>query len=427
MESLNHIKFFIFFVLITQIDFSYCQNFDTNKSNTEIKYLLTNADSLFQASNYKDAILQYKILLEYYGKSEKWEDLVKIDLKLAQSYQTSGLFDSSFYYLSVSDGLIRKYGIKDENLVGTYYYLKGITHNKTGELDSSLLSLNQSLQYFIEGVNDSLLVLVKRSIGNIYFSNGNEELALTFYKDALKKERLRSRPSEIMLAALFQNIGIVFTVTGNYDSASFYLSKSITLKERTLNKTDPQLAIGYINYGRFLYVMGNPDQALQYYTKAEEIYYLNFGTDYFNLAPIYYNKGSIFIILRDLNKALDYHERALNLYVKNTNQNNPIIGDLLMNLGVIYEKKGDLNTAIYYYNKGLEGNYNSESVVKSLRNLGRCYYNLKDSTEAEKNFKLSITKAEKFFGPIHTNTAGSYRHMEIFAFLSKIIKRRRNS
>ena len=315
------------------MDLSYCQNFDTNKSNTEIKYLLIKADSLFQASNYKDAIIQYKILSEYYGKSEKWEDFVKIVLKVAQSYQTIGLFDSSFHYLSISNELIRKYEVKNENLIGTYYYLKGVTYSKTGELDSSLISLNHSLQYFRDGVNDSLLVLVKRSIGNIHFSNGNQELALTFYKDALKKERLRNKPSEIMLAALFQNIGIVFTQTGNYDSAGVYLSRSIALKEKTLNKTDPQLAIGYLNYGRFLYVMGYPDQALQYYTKAEEIYYSDFGMEYFDLAPIYYNKGAIFILLRDLNKALDYHERALNLYLKNTNQNNPIIGDLLMNLG----------------------------------------------------------------------------------------------
>lgn len=398
---------------------SYCQNFDTNKSNTEIKYLLIRADSLFQASNYEDAIIQYKILSEHYGKIEKWEDFIKIILKVAQSYQTSGLFDSSFYYLSISNGLIRKYGVKNENLIGTYHYLKGVTYSKTGELDSSLISLNHSLQYFRDGVNDSLLVLVKRSIGNIHFSNGNQELALTFYKDALKKERLRNKPSEIMLAALFQNIGIVFTQTGNYDSAGVYLSRSIALKEKTLNKTDPQLAIGYLNYGRFLYVMGYPDQALQYYTKAEEIYYSDFGMEYFNLAPIYYNKGAIFILLRDLNKALDYHERALNLYLKNTNQNNPIIGDLLMNLGLIYEKKGDLNTAIYYYNEGLKGNYNSESVVKSLRNLGRCYFNLKDNTEAEKNFKLSITNAEKFFGPIHPNTAGSYQAYGNFCISTK--------
>ena len=85
------------------MDLSYCQNFNTSKSNTEINYLLIKADSLFQASNYKDAILQYKILSEHYGKSEKWEDFVKIDLKVVQSYQTCGLFDSSFHYLSVTN------------------------------------------------------------------------------------------------------------------------------------------------------------------------------------------------------------------------------------------------------------------------------------------------------------------------------------
>jgi tetratricopeptide (TPR) repeat protein len=387
---------------------SFCQDPNAYYYKFENKILLKQADSLFTASNYEASIKVYKELLENYRKSDEWADYLKINLQIVQAYQIKGVFDSSFYFLKVSNEVINKYKIVNGNLLGTYYYFKGTTYSKTGEMDSSLQSLNLSMKFFNGGVNDSLLVLVKRSIGNINFSVGKLDLALEFYKDALSIEISRSRPSEIMMAALFQNIGIVFTVTGNYDSARVYLNRSIILKEKTLAKTDPQLAIGYLNYGRFLYLTGYPDQALQYYTQAEEIYNSTFGKDYFGLAPIYYNKGSIFILLRDLNKALNYHERALELYLSRSNQNNSIIGELYMNLGVIYEQMGDFNKAIIYYNESLMGNYNSESVVKSLRSLGRCYYVLKDNAKAEKNFLMSIDKSENFFGPNHPNTAGSY-------------------
>ncbi len=349
--------------------------------------------------------------------------MLKINFQIVQCYQIMGLFDSTFNYIKQSDSLINKYHVTDDNLLGTFYYLRGTTYSKTLKFDSAIQSLNSSLQYFEEGVNDSLLVLVKRAIGNIQFSSGNLDIAMAFYREALLIEESREQPSEIMMAALFQNIGIVLSSTGNYDSALVYLNRSIILKEKTLSSTDPQLAIGYINYGRFLNVMGNPNQALDYYSKAEEIYNTNFGLDYFGLAPIYYNKGTLYILLRDLTKALDYHERALSLYLKSTTRNNPIIADLVLNLGVIYEAKGDFNKAIQYYTESLNDNFNSESVIKSLRSLARCYFNFSNYKDAEKNYLLSISKAESIYGINHPITAGSYLAYGEFCISKKNYKK----
>jgi CHAT domain-containing protein/Tfp pilus assembly protein PilF len=406
---MSNVKFLIiFFILIVKVNCSYCQNWDSKQPDNEIKGLLIKADSLFNTSNYEGAFQFYHILSEYYRAKEQWDEVVRTNLQIAYTYQIRGIFDSSFYFLNETYKLIRLYEVKNKNLLGTFYFIKGSIQSKTGNSDSALSSLDYSLKYLNDGVNDSLMVLTKRTIGNIHYSTGNYNLSLKYYNDALEIEKTRRVPSEIMQAALFQNIGIVFSTIANYDSARLYLNKSILLKEKTLNATDPQLAIGYLNYGRFLYVTGNPDQALNYYSKAEEIYYLNFGKNYIGLAPIYYNKGSIYIVLRDLNKALTYSERALELYLKTMDKTNPLIGDLYMNLGVVYEEKGDLNKAIQYYDEVLIAQYNSESTVKSFRNLGRCYYDLKDIVKAEKNFKLSINEAINLLGPNHDITAGSY-------------------
>jgi tetratricopeptide (TPR) repeat protein len=355
------------------------------------------------------AIELYRNASILFYETNNWKKYLKCQLQISQSYQIKGLFDSSFYYLIVSDKFIKAKKITDKKLLGEYCYLKATTFSKRGDLDSSLFYLNKAFEFCTGGLNDSLQVLVNRSLGNINYSKGEYNAALELYNKALETEQKRNNSSETMIAALFQNLGIIYSTQGKYDTAKLYLNQSIVLKEKILKQNDPQLAIGYLNYGRFLNILGYPDEALIYLSKAEEIYKFNFGFDYFGLAPIYFNKGSIFIILRDLNKALTYHERALELYENQTSSKNPIISDIYMNIGVIYEKMGEFTKAINYYKESLKENYNSESVVKAYRNLARCYYNLNDFLQAEDNHKLSIEKSEFFFGVNHYLTAASYQ------------------
>ncbi|HSP88189.1 MAG TPA: tetratricopeptide repeat protein, partial [Ignavibacteriaceae bacterium] len=419
-KIIAYLKYFCVSFLCLWINTVTCQNKITNNQELYIEKVSRKADSLFLASNYSGAIKNYLNLADYYSDKSQWEGAINAYLQIASSYQVKGMFDSSFYFIKTSNDLIKKNHIKSEILLGKYYYIKGTTHNKFGENDSALISLNLSMKYLSEGINDSMLVLVKRSLGNIHLLSGKLEMALEQYNNALNIEKNRKPPSEIMLAAIFQNIGIVYSTSSNYDSAYPYLTKSIELKEKTLDKNDPQLAIGFINYGRFLFLIGFPNQALQYYTKAEEIYYTKFGKNYFGLAPIYFNKGSLFIQLRDYNKALNYHEQALEIYKLN---NNPIVTDLLMNLGVIYNELGDYTKAIGYFKQSIKESENSASNVNAYKNLAKCFYNLGDHPQAEIYYKLSIKESEELFGSTHYLTAGSYNAYGVFCMNIKNYKK----
>ena len=371
--------------MINIFNSSYCQQNGNLELFINAGKFFEKADSLFRISNYDSALMLYRKANYLYGKSLSWKEVVKCQLQIAQTYQIKGQFDSTFYSLRKSEDIQRNFNVEDNKLRITFYYLMGTTFNKIGKIDSSIFYLNKSSNLFSFGSNDSLEVLVKKSLGNANFSMGKYDEALQQYKEALNKEILRRDSSELIQAALVQNIGIVFTTLGEYDSARIYLNRSIVLKEKNLPKNDPQLAFGYNNYGRFLYIVGYPDEALDYLSKAEEIYISIFGPDYFLLAPIYFNKGSIFIVLRNFNKALSYHERALELYKKSTYKNNPIISELIMNIGIIYEQQGDLDKAIYFYKESLKENVNSESVIKSYRSLARCFHALNDYNNAESN------------------------------------------
>lgn len=410
-KVINYLKYITILILSLWTITVTCQNGIAPGKELNIKQLSLKADSLFKASNYSAAIKTYLNLADLYGDKFKWEDVIDAYLQIASSYQVKGRFDSSLYFINNSSDLIIKNKINSEFILGKYYFIKGTTFNKLGKNDSALISLNLSMKYLTEGKSDSILVLVKRSLGNIHFLSGDLEMALEQYYNALNIEKKRNHPSEVMLAAIFQNIGIVYSTTSNYDSAYPYLTKSIELKEKTLEKDDPQLAIGFMNYGRFLFLTGFPNQALQYYSKAEEIYYTKFGKNYFGLAPIYFNKGSLFIQLRDYNKALNYHEQALEIYKLSKD---PIITDLIMNLGVIYNELGDYTKAIGFFKQSIKESENPALKVKAFKNLAKCYYNLADTTQAITYYQLSIKESEKFLGSNHYLTAGSYNAFGVF-------------
>ncbi len=352
---------------------SYCLNDNAEHIESSTDLILRKADSLMKVSSYDSAIFLYRKTCLLNERTENWDAIFNCNLQIAQCFQIKGNFDSTFFYLNNSKKVLGKVVTPKSNMVCTYYYLMGSTFIKIAKIDSAVYYLKKSIDLFSNEVTDSLQVLVIRTLGNANYSQGKYNDALLLYKEALNKELKRKGSSEIILAAIFQNIGIIYSTFGEYDSAQMYLNKSIDIKEQFLDNNDPQLALGYLNYGRFLYIIGYSDEAISYLSKAENIYISNYGIDYSGLAPIYFNKGSILISQRDFNKALNYHERALELYLNSPLKNSSVIIDITMNMGVIYEQKKEFEKAIYYFKESLAETSNSESKIKSLRSLARCY------------------------------------------------------
>jgi CHAT domain-containing protein/predicted negative regulator of RcsB-dependent stress response len=238
--------------------------------------------------------------------------------------------------------------------------------------------------------------------------------ALSFYRKALTCESERKNADNLLIASLYLNIAIGYSNLDFYDSATFFFDKSILLKERYLDNNDPQRASGYLNYGRFLQIIGESIKALDYLGKAENIYIANFGVDYAGLAPLYYNKGSIYLTQCDYNQALSYHERALGLYEKNKAAAITVVNEMYLNFGLIYEKLDNPQKAIEYYEKCQSENSSIESRIKSLRNSARCYYDLGNFNQAERNYQKSIVLSEQQFGKSSIISAGSYRAYGLF-------------
>lgn len=387
---------------------SWDQKTDISDLDSTALIYLNRANSFYLQAQYDSALNFYKNASSLYFKLNQWENFLKCQLLISQSFQTKSIFDSAFQYLNSAEKFLIANKIDSKKLLAEFFFIKGNLLSKFGEIDSSFKYLYLSLDYCEYNNYDSLIPLVYKLLGNLKLSIKDNNSALDFYIKALSIEKARLHPSDITIASLYLNMGIVNANLGIYDSSKLYFNRSVLLKEKFLNKNDPQLASGYLNYGRFLHIMGESSESLNYLSKAEEIYISNFGLEYNGLAPIYFNKGAIFILLGDYNKALTYHEQALELYRKNSNATSSITNELYLNFGVIYEKLGDSQKAIDYYNNCLIGNYSPENSIKALRNSARCYFSMDDFIKAEENYKKSISISEELYGKDSYLTAGSY-------------------
>ncbi len=335
-------------------------------------------------------------------------------LQIANSFYSLGLFDSALVYVTKSENLLVDKNIKNDYLTAELPYLRALIQIKTGDKESAESNLIVSLKISERIKDDSLIVLINKSLGNIYFSQYKTDKALDFYKQALNYELNRKNGSKKLIASLYQNIGIVYSTNGDYNLAKDYFNKSLALKEKILTKDDPQLPSGYLNYGWFLKIIGEPYSALEYFEKAEQIYLANYGKDYFGLAPLYFNKGSTYIVINDFDKALLYQERALELYRNRSNPDYAKIGEIYMNFGVIYSNLDQYDKAIEYYQKSLTLETSPESEIRALSKIARCYFDLNNENKALEYYKLSITKSESVLGENHLQTAVSYLDYGLF-------------
>jgi len=352
---------------------------------------------------------------KYYFENDDFpKEYISCLVQIANIYLDQGLFDSAFYYVNISLQYSKEHQIDDGKTFGESFFVLGKLFNRTGMIDSAEFYLNKARIYGESSKNDSILPLIIKSIGNIYYVKGEYQNALDHYRSSLSIELKRHNSSQKLLASLYQNTGIGYSMLGNHDSAKFYFQRSLNLKEKLLPNDDPQLARGYLNYGRFLQTMGDQYEALEYQDKAENIYLLKYGNEYFGLSSIYFNKGSIYIMLNDYDKSLIYHERALELYKKQYDSDHYIFSRIYNNLGLINRYLGKLDIAIEYFNKCLEKESDIGSLLRVYRNIGECYYELEELTKAEEYYLLAVEISKDNFGKDNTHIADSYLNYGTF-------------
>ncbi len=184
---------------------------------------------------------------------------------MARLYAILYNYKNSYGYLQ--QGIEYAEKTESKQLLAESYFTAGkLFFNYSVNKDIALEYLLQAKNLFSEINNNDQISWVELCIGNIHNNNGNDSLAMQYFKKVSKKA---NKTDYSLLSQTYHLIGIVFKKKQQYDSALVYLQKSIdavckVCPEIIIHNTLLGLADTYL-------VKGNYKQTLIYLNRAKDI------------------------------------------------------------------------------------------------------------------------------------------------------------
>jgi serine phosphatase RsbU (regulator of sigma subunit)/Tfp pilus assembly protein PilF len=263
------------------------------------------------------------------------------------------------------------------------------------------------------------------TIGNVYISAGDFELALKYQKESLYIRQIIHDKTGI--ASSFNNIALIYSKLGNYSESLKNHFASLKIKEVLQNKKG--MAISYNNIGLIYKEQKNNLQALDYLNKSlslsKEIGLSNLlATSHLNIGVIYISEKKFDEALFNLNESYKisiqegnkedisnaignigsafYEQKKFDEALKNVTEAIKLKTEIGDNLGVssflnlmgqIYEKKGDIKNAIKYGEKSL----NLAKELKAVEQIKESSNSLFVSYQKQGDFKKAFLTQSLFF------------------------------
>ncbi|WP_166386911.1 CHAT domain-containing protein [Polaribacter sp. 11A2H] len=374
------------------------------------------ADSLQKTKNYNKANIFYKKALPIYKKNSAWKRTVDCYNRLSQINRYNRKLESSLSYAKTALELTSLYLPKESEQAADTYHNIGFYYYGILDLDKTIYYLNKSLviRQKIFPKNHPKLALSYNSIGATYNKKGKFELAISYFKKALKINILHKKNKEI--SSNYNNIGTIYTQTRKLNLALKYFKKSLEIKKKNkgnilhIGTNMNNIAITLIELQRF-------DEGLDYLFKAIPILNNKKGerfltSTYQFIAIVYRSKG-------EDNKALQYFNKSLNISLNYYKENHPITSDIISGIASIYTNKADFENGIIFEKRALNNYINvygekHPKVSNSYQIIGYNLSSKKEYAEALKYLKIALKINKDIFGNNNPITANSYKLLANF-------------
>jgi len=222
----------------------------------------------------------------------------------------------------------------------------GKCNTRLGREETAMQNYLHALEISEKTGDEKLVGLTYKLIGNSYYFNNENSLALEFYQRALRiNEKIKD---EETAADLQNNIALVYISTNELDSALLNLVKSAAAYER-LNKPR-KLANSLLNMGEVKDLSKLHIEAIAYYQKAltinqsnglklQEGYALN-------------NIAKSLIHIQKYTEAEQYCLKALNIALKEKFK--PLLVNVYNNLYTLNKENKKFTVALLYHEKLLD-------------------------------------------------------------------------
>lgn len=264
-------------------------------------------------------------------------------LSLAEISFKSSSYEESLNFCKEVENLINTKFPSEKELLKDIYSIMGDCYTILGDLDKSIKSFEDTLNY-IKNNNEEYSEIL-RKIAWCYSKKGDLEKSLSILEEG--ENLLKEKESKVLGNILADKAWILFRLRKTEEAIN-YLKDSIEILEKERDKK--ALATAYNNLGVIFWNMGDLSSSLEYQRKnleiSEEI------KDPIKLFTSYNNMGLIYESMRNMRKAKEYYEKALNICEK---IKYPLgIAHSLCNIGSCYLMMGNFNLAENYIKRALD-------------------------------------------------------------------------
>lgn len=249
-------------------------------------------------------------------------------------------------------------------------------YNKVCDMAWKQLQLSNQLHYE-RGVSYAY-----SSIGLCYGYNGNKEMAMYFFKNALAM--MIKRRDKNGKASVYNNLGNLLLSQGNFVGALNSMLTSLRIREEM---KDPEgIASCYLNIGNIYQDQGRTDEALTYYSRASQQPKM---ANYATVAGAYANMGNVFRRQEKYNEALAQHIKAIHIWEKINGKMG--MANSYNNIGTIYHDQNKFELAHYYH----QLSYDMCMEIGDKTNLAYANLGLGDVSMSTGNYKEALNYFEK--------------------------------
>ncbi|MBC7365028.1 MAG: CHAT domain-containing protein, partial [Candidatus Aminicenantes bacterium] len=196
------------------------------------------------------------------------------------------------------------------------------------------------------------VILTFMNIGHYYYSNGNLNLAINYFSQALPFINEDTIPQDVF--DIYYNLGVVYNDTGNFEKSIEYFIQALSII--STDKSNPyfsatlnNLGFSYAKKGLISGQKEDFDHALEYFQQALEANEKNGNTEF--QVVILNNLGSVKAHLGENLEALYYLNKARSLAEKQNLKNH--LSSIYTNIGIIYSRLGDYQNSTLYYDKAI--------------------------------------------------------------------------
>ena len=310
-------------------------------------------DSLFQESNFEDALKLYEMQSEKHKENEAWELYVVGKNKVAYCLLRLGEFTKAQEILEEDLSIITSKKINNSNLLQTIYGELGEIDLSEGDFNDAIKNFEKEASFFTDKTDYIIKATNKSNIGIAQSQLGNFFTALEFLKQALAIRKANEDSKGI--ADTYNNIGLLYAsrdskaALDNYEKALLFYNKSVGAKHPSYLNTLNNQAIIYRS-------TGEAEKALSIFETVLKNWKLMYGTQHPNVAFTYSNIGLVYLDFNMLDTALIYQQKALSIYKEVYGLQHPEIANTHNQIANIYRSQQKYDEAIKETQKSIAAN-----------------------------------------------------------------------